>query len=248
MKKKIMLICGCSHASGSEIDGNQDSIYNREKSFGGQFARKMGYEPINIASVGSTNPTIARNIIEWVSENYNSEEMDLYVLAAWTESSRMEAPASRIINYHEWNPNTSWYTESDTKFYRINLGHDGGTSDERELFPIYHRFMVDNLLYLEIYTVNLILQIQYFLNSKNINYVMCNTMGMVGETEYLKPYVKQIDQSKYMDFYDHTESFWWLYRKLNYTNPLAKYWHHGLEPHTLFAEKLYDFVTNPRVL
>lgn len=242
-----MLIAGCSHASGSEIDGTQDSVYNREQSFGGQFARKMGYEPVNIASVGSTNPTIARNVIEWITENYNSSDMDLYVLIAWTESSRMEAPAGRIINYHEWNPNTSWYTTSDTEFYRINLGHDGGSPDERELFPIYHRFMVDNLVYLEIYTVNLILQLQYFLNCKNINYVMCNTMGMVSDAVQLKTYVNLIDQYKYMEFHDHTESFWWLYKRLGYVNKLAKYWHHGLEPHTLFAEKLYNFVTNPLV-
>lgn len=246
MREKIMLISGCSHASGSEIDGTQDSSYNREHSFGGQLAKKLGYEAVNIASVASTNPTIARNIIEWVSENYNPEKMDLYVLIAWTETSRMEVPSSlRDTKYHEWNSSTPWYTETDVKFYRINSGHDGGTPDERELFPIYHRFMADNQVYLEVYTLNLVLQLQYFLNSKNINYTMCNAMSMVSDNIQVKSYINQIDKSKYMNFDDNTESFWLLYKKLNYINPLAKYWHHGIEPHTLYAEKLYDFVTNP---
>lgn len=34
MKEKIMLVTGCSHAGGSEIDGTEDSAYNREHSFG----------------------------------------------------------------------------------------------------------------------------------------------------------------------------------------------------------------------
>lgn len=246
MKKRVMLIAGCSHASGSEIDGTQDSLYNREHSFGGQLAKKLGYESINIGSVASTNTTIARSVIEWVSENYNPDIMELFVLIAWTESTRIEIPSpERIINYHTWNASTPWYSESDTTFYRINLGFDGGTTDEKKLYPVYHRFIADNLLYLEIYSVNLILQLQYFLKSKNLDYLMCSTMNMVGESPQLKSYITQIDQSKYMNFYDHSQSFYWLYKKLGHINKLAKYWHHGIEPHTLYAEKLHDFITNP---
>ena len=35
MTEKILLIAGCSHTGGSEIDGSQDSKYNRINSFGG---------------------------------------------------------------------------------------------------------------------------------------------------------------------------------------------------------------------
>ena len=31
-KEKILLIAGCSHAAGSEIDGDEDSQYNRDHS------------------------------------------------------------------------------------------------------------------------------------------------------------------------------------------------------------------------
>ena len=242
-----MLITGCSHASGSEIDSAQNSEYNKQKSFGNQLARKMGYYPVNIAGQGSTNPTIARSVIEWVTENYNSYEMDLYVLIAWSESSRMEVPCyDRSITYNEFHY-SEWHTETDNNFYRINLGYEGYTQSEKKLFPIYHRFMADNLVYLEIYTLNLILQLQYFLNSKNINYTMCNTMQVSSDAVQLKSYINQIDQSKYMDFNDGSLAFWWLYKSLGYVNPLAKYWHHGLEPHTLYAEKLYEFITNPPV-
>ena len=39
--EKIMLIAGCSHAAGSEIDGTEDSVYNRQHSFGALLAVKM---------------------------------------------------------------------------------------------------------------------------------------------------------------------------------------------------------------
>ena len=71
-KEKIMLIAGCSHTAGSEINGLEDSVYNRQKSYGNQLAYKMGYTPVNIAEPGSTNPTIARSILQWFSEKYNS--------------------------------------------------------------------------------------------------------------------------------------------------------------------------------
>jgi len=64
MKKKIMLIAGCSHTAGSEIDGTEDSKYNRLHSYGGILAEKMGYIPVNIAEPGSTNSTIARSVLQ----------------------------------------------------------------------------------------------------------------------------------------------------------------------------------------
>ena len=40
-KEKILLIAGCSHTAGSEIDGNEDSTYNRENSYGGLIVRRQ---------------------------------------------------------------------------------------------------------------------------------------------------------------------------------------------------------------
>ena len=79
MKEKILLIAGCSHAAGSEIDGTEDSSYNRQYSFGNLLANKLGCRAINISSSASNNQCIARTILEWFSECYNSEIMDLEI-------------------------------------------------------------------------------------------------------------------------------------------------------------------------
>ena len=55
---KLMLISGCSHTAGSEIDGSQDSKYNREHSFGAVLANMMGYTPINMAEPAAPNSSI----------------------------------------------------------------------------------------------------------------------------------------------------------------------------------------------
>lgn len=242
--KKIMLIAGCSHAAGSEIDGTEDSKYNRDHSFGGLLARKLGYEPINIASNGGTNPTIARSVLEWFSSNYNKNEMEVVVLIAWTESSRIEIPVNRSCCYHMANPASDLQSSTDNFYLRINQGFMGGTPEEINIMPYYHKFIANHLEYLEILSVNYILQIQYFLKMHQINYIMCNTLHMFTQSNCLKFYIDQIDSSKYIDFNNNDNAFYWYYRNAGHENPKAKYWHHGEIPHKLYAEKLYTFIQN----
>ena len=239
-----LLIAGCSHTSGSEIDGSEDSIFNRQHSFGNLLAKKFGYDPINIASPGATNPTIARSIIEWFSTEYTAGDK-VFVLAAWTESSRMEIPMSRITWYDQHNPCHDWFSASSRRYLRINSGYMGGTDDERELIPAYHRFMVNNETYLQITSANAVLQIQYFLKMHQVDYVMCNTMHMFTPNDYIQFYIDQIDNAKYMDMSD---SFFWKYKNSGHENTKAKYWHHGEVPHQLYADELYSFIKHDNLL
>ena len=82
-KEKIMLIAGCSHAAGSEINGQEDSVYNRQHSFGARLANKLGYKPINIATNGASNSCIARSILNWFDQNYDENTMEIFVLTSW---------------------------------------------------------------------------------------------------------------------------------------------------------------------
>jgi len=91
-----MLIAGCSHAAGSEIDGTGDSKYNRQHSFGNLLAEKLGYRPINIAVTAATNMGIARSVLQWFSEQYDPAVQEVFVLIAWAECSRMEMPVKNL--------------------------------------------------------------------------------------------------------------------------------------------------------
>lgn len=242
MKKKIMLIAGCSHTSGSEMDGTGDSQYNRDNSFGNILAGKLGYTPVNIAISGATNQGIARSILDWVTSFYNQDELELFVLVAWTESSRLEVPSPRLHYYDTANEFSNFFAENNKMFLRVNFASTGGDQWESDQYKYYQNFMSKNLEWLEINSANLVLQIQYFLESLKVKYVMCNTMGMFTDNAFVKSYIEKIDQRKYMSMLDTSQSFWWKYKNLGYTNNKAKYWHHGEQPHLLFAEELRQFI------
>jgi hypothetical protein len=236
---KICLIAGCSHTVGSEIDGVDDSPFNRSHSYGNLLAKKLGYTPINIAVCGYTNGAIARSVLEWFSEH---DTTDVFVLIGWTESSRIEA----LYEFSMWHQEQcgkycDWFSNSSTDFLQINIGYDGYPDREKNIQEDYKRFIVNRPEYMEVASANLVLQLQYFLKYKNIDYLMCNTSHMFSDIKHLKFYLNCIDKKYYYNYNNNSESFYIKYSELGYTNPRAIYGHHGAEPHRLYAEELYKF-------
>ena len=239
---KICLIAGCSHSAGSEIDGEVDSPFNRQHSYGNLLAQKLGYTPVNIAVSGYTNSAIARSVLEYCSEHDTS---DLFVVVGWTESSRIEAP----FQYPTWHQQQNgkycdWFSNSSTDFLQINVNYTGYSERERDIQEDYRRFVINQTPYTEITSANLILQLQYFFKSKNIDYLMCNTIHMFSpeNEKYLKFYLNSIDTGKYYNYNNNNESFYPKYINLGYTNSKAKYGHHSDIPHQLYADELYNFI------
>ena len=242
MSDKKLLIVGCSHAAGSEIDGTPDSRYNRENSFGGQLAKLMERTPINISINGSTNSTIARSTLEWFNTNYNPGD-DVFVLVAWTESTRMEIPLlDRVTYFESGNESIDWFPTTAREYFHVNLGWPG-SEREREAVALCHKFIAGNVPYLEVNCANLVLQVQYFLKSIGVKFVMCNTMNMFSDFKPLDFYLSLIDKDCYYNIRNNKESFYWKYKDLGYKNSKAKYWHHNEVPHNLYAEELHKFIT-----
>ena len=242
--EKIMLIAGCSHAAGSEIDGTGDSDYNRHNSFGSKLAMRMGYRPLNIAVAGSTNSAIARSVLKWFEANYNPKKMKVFVVIAWTDSTRMEIPYDEFVPMPD-NDHINWMDVSTHDFFKITLGWEGNPDkpSEKEQINYYHKFILDHEQYLAIQTLNYALQLQYFLNSKKVDYVMCNSMQVyTNHTKQLGYYLSLIDETKYYGIYNTNQAFYWKYKNEGYTNPKATYWHHDEVPHDLFANELYNFI------
>jgi hypothetical protein len=174
--------------------------------------------------------------------------MDVFVVVGWTESTRMEVPWHNPSHYGAHCPHGDYYASTGSGFLRVNMGWGGLNPEEIEIIPSYHKFMAQNEKYLEIVSANNVLQIQYFLQSKNVDYVMCNVMHMFTENDmHLKFYKDQIDTTKYYNMEKNDQSFFPKYRNLGYTNPKAKYWHHDETPHAMFADELYNFIESEHV-
>lgn len=245
-KDKILLVVGCSHAAGAEINGSQDSVYNRCNSFGNHLARKLGMIPINIAQHGLSNQGITRVLMNWFHYQHNPEIQDVSVLLSWTESLRTELPRrdGSTDNIAITTRSANWLDETGAYYYKFSLGdYEGRTAEEKFTLQSAERFIVGNETYMEIQSVYNVILAQQFLQANNIKYVMCNTMHMftsyVKQIENLLPLV---DQTKYLNMMHDQESFYIKYKNLGYTNEKAKYWHHGEEPHRLYADELYKFI------
>jgi hypothetical protein len=239
-----MLIAGCSHTVGSEIDGETDSLYNRQHSYGNLLANKLGYEPINIAVCGYTNSAIARSVLEWFNTN-DTTNLDIHVLIGWTESVRIEAPFEFPTWHNKLNGQyCDWFSESSTEFLQINVSHKGYSDREKDIQEDYQNFIVRRSEYMEVVSANLILQLQYFLKHKNVSYLMVNAGYMFSESnkKYLQVYQQMIDNTRYYKFENNEESFYQKFKRLGYKNNNAKYEHHSEEPHRLYADELYKYI------
>jgi hypothetical protein len=242
-KEKILLIAGCSNAAGMEIDGSFDSVYNRQHSFGNLLASKMGRIPINAAMGSVSNPAIARTVLDWFTTQYNPETMEVFVLIAWTETIRIDYPSPFIVDYSTENTSADFYTKVTEQFMQINAGWPGIQEQEKEIIAYWQRFQAQQEVVCQTITVNMILQMQYFLKMMGCEYLMCNTLSVFNQKyEQLKFYYDLIDQSRYIDAFDDSKNFYWFYRALGYTNPKAQYWHHGQVPHELYATQLFNFI------
>lgn len=242
-KQKIMLINGCSHTAGYEIDGTDDSEYNRAHSFGNQLAEIRGYTPINIALGSQSNPAIARGILDWFHKHYDADTMEVYVCVGWTESTRIDFPSPFVVDYRSNNPAVEFYCEHTSEFLQINSGWRGNNDVEKEVIPYWHDFQVRHPTMLELISVNAVLQLQYYFGMHDIDYVMCNTMYMfTSPNKYLTFYYNLVDRSHYFKMLDNEQAFYWHYKNQGYENPKARYWHHGQDVHSLQAQRLNEFI------
>ena len=68
-------------------------------------------------------------------------------------------------------------------------------------------------------------------------------MHMFSKNHHTEFFLKQIDKEHYVDYDNNDEAFYWKYKNAGYNNPKAQYWHHNEQPHRLYAEKLFNFIT-----
>lgn len=243
---KTMLIAGCSHAAGSEIDGSQDSEYNRQHSFGNLIANNIGYKPINICQMGNTNSSIARSVMEYVL----TESKPDFVFVAWTDSIRVEAPYYRPTDYKRFNTNIDWYDNTGEDYLRISMLISSiQVEEERELTLDFQSFTIRNEYYTEINNMMHIINLQNFLKLHDIPYMMVNTNYMFEKMHCtIRWYFKLIDTLRYPNFENNQENFYPKYKNLGYSNPLAKYYHHGLDAHLDYSKHITEYILQNNLL
>jgi len=265
-----MLIAGCSHAAGSEIDGTMSSPENREASFGNLLAKMLDHKPINIARNGSSNSAIHRSILNWFTLNkeiVENKNNNLFVLINWAESNRMEGPLLRPGNDVEnlshftgegggnQDSSADWEDPTHADYVQVNVMTDPHSikGPEKEAFVTTQRFLVYSPIYTEILTAKDALSMQYFLqtqdNGTNIRYLMTNSGIAFSDynMRHLKPYLEKLDATRYYKYRDNRFGFYEKYKLEGMLNPNAKYGHHGADAHTARATDLANYIKQKNI-
>ena len=257
-KEKILLITGGSDPMGTEIDGTHDSEYNRRHSFAGRLTDTgrifQDYTPVNICAGGISNSFILRNTLLWFEKNYDPETQDVFCVVGWTDSSRWETPLENSSDMKPLWPCGDWLAKENDDYLGINIGW---AHEEREDFPeqermhkVYYDFIVNSPpQQMELTSLNIALQLQWFFKSKNIPYLMTDTLHNVKTDQvFVDPYLNMVDKLRYINFGQPEESFYSIYEKLGYTNPKAKYFHHGEDAHLHYSHLLEDHIIKHNLL
>ena len=229
------IVAGCSHSAGFEIDGTEDSAYNRSKSYGNVLSTMLKLEPHNISLGAQSNSAIARTVIDYCENNNDVS----FVVVGWSEMTRISLPSGHDVDHIGSNSTVDTYTKVNSRYLEINSGWEGFTDYEKSIMPYWHEFMYNKSDMLDLISVKEILLVQQYLSAKGIDYVFCNTMLPYKPTRYTEWYWNLIDDSKCM--WD-AEGFFFKYKALGYVNPKAQYWHHDETPHRLWAEELYNHI------
>ena len=244
-----MLIAGCSHTGGYEIDGTMDSPYNREHSFGGLLAKEYHRRPIHLAAGGVSNSYILRNVLLWFANNYDPETQDVFCVVGWTDSSRWEIPMEEGQDIERNNPCLDWFSKKHNDYLSVQLGWvhpnrpEFPEQDQESMQHTYHNLIAGFPEQMEILSFNYALQIQSFLKSLNIDYVMLDTLHNFDLSNiWLSPMANLIDTTRYLNPGDPDQAFFTKYDRLGYTNISQDFQHLGADAHAEYAKEIQLFL------
>jgi hypothetical protein len=248
----LMLINGCSHTAGSEIEyTNQPFCY--DKSWGKWLTDMCGDEYVNISRPGAGNEYICRTTKDWIIENvflsksHNKE--DLHVIVMWSGFDRKE------IYYPDSNHIDSINPLSKPKVYTKTMQHE--MKKLQEVIVYFY----DNL-YSSLKNIIILNDLLYFLNTYEIKYTFLNALNpfitlqelnnehkkhVLYQSYYNNLWVfNEINKGKHFGIFNKDETF---FHHLNNHkdfkwSKFSELGHFGEDGHKYWAEKVYKYIFN----
>jgi len=245
-----MLINGCSHTAGSEIDyENQPMCY--EKAWGKWLTDMSGDEYINISMPGAGNEYIRRTTKDWIIENvflkklYNKE--DIHVIVMWSGFDRKE------VYYPDSNKIDNVNPMSDPELHATTMKHE--IKKLQEVVVYFHDELHSNLK-----NIIILNDLLYFLNTYEIKYTFLNALHPfitlkelnneyrnhnLYQSYYNNLWVfNEINRGKHLGIFKKEETFFHYFN--NHANfkwsKFSDKGHFGEDAHKYWAQKVYKFL------
>ena len=233
-----ILINGCSHSAGSEIEGSGigEGNYNRDNCFGALLAKKLNLPRVNLALPGASNDYIARTTLFWCLEHPELISSTLFLIH-WTGADRMEYFAN------EYKETRSWVDEQyDKAVGHVHLASvwSGFLDKDIDLVKKIAKFIFRKDCHWEINRYLNILQIQELLKAHGAKYVFRNGFNCAVKALRYEQYYTKIDQDNFYGLFDKSESFFEHCLEAGFSIEGQQYWHHGIDAHEYWADRLYN--------
>lgn len=234
-----LVTIGCSHTAGSMIDGRcGTSWYNKEHSYGGVLAKKLGMTHYNLGVPGGSNQYIYRATIRFIN-NFMHPQDDYIFLLGWTSTLRME------LRYPEKSPYIHKVIGDflDNKYVPFTVGTDPGlyeTKDLVELDKMAPLLFYEDLLATDwaVYAYTL----QHIFNQKNLRYYMFNSCFELPRISDNSKIVDALDRAYYHKPTDKNSSM--LYWGLRNGYEKTSCWHLKQDGHQAWANHLEELMSN----
>lgn len=170
-----MLINGCSHTAGSEMEYSlQPMCY--ERAWGKWLCDMTGDEYINIATPGAGNEHICRTTQDWIIQNvflnklYKKE--DLHIVVMWSGFDRKE------IYFPDTNEMDNINPMSDPKYHNTSLKYE--LKQFQDVIVYFHDDLYSNLT-----NLRLVNNLCSFLEKYEIKYTFLNALHSFIDLEKL---------------------------------------------------------------
>jgi hypothetical protein len=231
-----ILINGCSHSAGSEIEasGIGDGKYNRENCFGAQLARILKVGKINLAQPGGSNDYIANSTLLWCLSNPNLVK-NTFFLIHWTSAERTDF----YTNSYDSPKMQDW--AFDTNFGHVHPEYHCPYFPSEDLRYVKQltKYLFISETHWEINRLMNIIKTQTLLTSLGAKFAFYNAFDPLIKSKRYQKYHQLIDHTKYYKPFKESQSFYyWGIEKGHDINGQV-FWHHKLPAHIEYAKKLF---------
>lgn len=237
----MILVNGCSHTAGSEIDFYmQDEC--KHKAWPAHLGQLLGQDVVNIAQAGAGNERIGRTTMEWLIKNIQIQKTyqpeDVTVVIMWSGFDRFE----------EWNDRLKSFVSSQSdKFY----------SDKYPEMEMYAKLktVINNWASNEYKNLIMVMNMAIFLEHLGVKYYFLNGVhswspretylktGMVVEYDIMYRGYGEHRIQRHLAFKDLQQLPAQQLKQIPYA-PHARWPHWDERGHTAWARIVHNWITS----
>lgn len=244
----ILLVNGCSHTSGAEIQGPR-TPHCYDKAWPKHLAELLGWDIVNLSRSGGSSERVLRTTVNWLGANYTKNlSGKVFFIALWPGITRKEIRCKEFV-FRESKTNPNIY-KADDNWMTLVLGNVKSYADAvkkgwfpKELFD-YYRYWINIVTDEELHERQYmnILSLQGVIKSLDIPYLFQNSTTALNASHEYERLIPLIDKSKFFGWKDYNKSYDTLLKYQGFSYPKWSKGHFDEDAHIWYAKYMYQMI------